>query len=110
MIRRPPRSTQGVSSAASDVYKRPTFDIPDENLLKFAQLAIGLFGPSLGGIIATLELPSVPLPELAFDLDADGEADVLLEIRDATFAPVDTTSDGVADWICILSDLRSASQ
>ena len=87
-----------------------TFDIPDENLLKFAQLAIGLFGPSLGGIIDTLELPSVPLPELAFDLDADGEADVLLEIRDATFAPVDTTSDGVADWICILSDLRSASQ
>ena len=58
----------------------------------------------------TLELPSVPLPELAFDLDADGEADVLLEIRDATFVPVDTTSDGVADWICILSDLRSAPQ
>eukprot|EP00831_Metopus_contortus_P062461 TRINITY_DN5458_c0_g1_i4.p1 TRINITY_DN5458_c0_g1~~TRINITY_DN5458_c0_g1_i4.p1 ORF type:complete len:116 (-),score=28.05 TRINITY_DN5458_c0_g1_i4:128-475(-) len=25
MIRRPPRSTQGVSSAASDVYKRQTF-------------------------------------------------------------------------------------
>ncbi|MCH2581302.1 MAG: hypothetical protein MK133_08915, partial [Planctomycetes bacterium] len=84
------------------------FDIRDENLLKFAQLAIGLFGPSLGGILDTLELPSVPLPELAFDLDADGEVDVLLEIRDATFVPVDTTSDGAADWICILSDLRSA--
>eukprot|EP00831_Metopus_contortus_P041556 TRINITY_DN3261_c0_g1_i9.p1 TRINITY_DN3261_c0_g1~~TRINITY_DN3261_c0_g1_i9.p1 ORF type:complete len:146 (+),score=20.94 TRINITY_DN3261_c0_g1_i9:58-495(+) len=28
MIRRPPRSTQGVSSAASDVYKRQTFIYP----------------------------------------------------------------------------------
>eukprot|EP00831_Metopus_contortus_P020356 TRINITY_DN18958_c0_g2_i2.p2 TRINITY_DN18958_c0_g2~~TRINITY_DN18958_c0_g2_i2.p2 ORF type:complete len:106 (-),score=29.43 TRINITY_DN18958_c0_g2_i2:10-327(-) len=27
MIRRPPRSTQGVSSAASDVYKRQVLDI-----------------------------------------------------------------------------------
>ena len=27
MIRRPPRSTQGVSSAASDVYKRQLFTI-----------------------------------------------------------------------------------
>ena len=26
MIRRPPRSTQGVSSAASDVYKRQAWD------------------------------------------------------------------------------------
>ena len=28
MIRRPPRSTQGVSSAASDVYKRQGADVP----------------------------------------------------------------------------------
>ncbi|WP_460413927.1 hypothetical protein, partial [Staphylococcus aureus] len=28
MIRRPPRSTQGVSSAASDVYKRQVKDSP----------------------------------------------------------------------------------
>eukprot|EP00831_Metopus_contortus_P055141 TRINITY_DN4656_c0_g1_i2.p2 TRINITY_DN4656_c0_g1~~TRINITY_DN4656_c0_g1_i2.p2 ORF type:complete len:138 (-),score=29.20 TRINITY_DN4656_c0_g1_i2:69-482(-) len=28
MIRRPPRSTQGVSSAASDVYKRQVKDVP----------------------------------------------------------------------------------
>ena len=28
MIRRPPRSTQGVSSAASDVYKRQHLDNP----------------------------------------------------------------------------------
>ena len=38
MIRRPPRSTQGVSSAASDVYKRqvyalPKFTIPNDKLL-----------------------------------------------------------------------------
>ena len=30
MIRRPPRSTQGVSSAASDVYKRQEYRIPFE--------------------------------------------------------------------------------
>ena len=27
MIRRPPRSTQGVSSAASDVYKRQSYNV-----------------------------------------------------------------------------------
>ena len=84
------------------------FDIADENLLEFAQLVISLVGPSLGGIVEALELPSVPLPELAFDLDTDGEPDVRLEIREATLAPVDTTSDGEADWICILADLRSS--
>jgi hypothetical protein len=84
------------------------FDIADENLLEFAQLAISLVGPSLGGIVEALELPSVPLPELAFDLDTDGEPDVRLEIREATLVPVDTTSDGQADWICILADLRSS--
>eukprot|EP00831_Metopus_contortus_P077347 TRINITY_DN7237_c0_g1_i1.p1 TRINITY_DN7237_c0_g1~~TRINITY_DN7237_c0_g1_i1.p1 ORF type:complete len:162 (+),score=51.31 TRINITY_DN7237_c0_g1_i1:84-569(+) len=30
MIRRPPRSTQGVSSAASDVYKRQILDVPNQ--------------------------------------------------------------------------------
>ncbi|GAB5802461.1 hypothetical protein JMUB7516_27390 [Staphylococcus aureus] len=30
MIRRPPRSTQGVSSAASDVYKRQTSNYGDD--------------------------------------------------------------------------------
>ena len=86
------------------------FDISDSNLLEFAQLVIGLFGPSLGGIVEALDLPSVPLPELAFDLDANGEADVRLEILAATFAPVDTTSDGEADWICILTDLGAVSE
>lgn len=85
------------------------FDISDSNLLEFAQLVISLFGPSLAGIVDELDLPSVPIPELAFDLDANGEMDVRLEIRDATFAPVDTTSDGVADWICILTDLGAVS-
>ncbi len=86
------------------------FDISDSNLLEFAQIVISIFGPSLGGIIETLDLPSVPLPELAFDLDANGEADVRLEILAATFAPVDTTSDGEVDWICILTDLGAVSE
>ena len=47
MIRRPPRSTQGVSSAASDVYKRQLLDsennnnlISSENLYKGACVKI----------------------------------------------------------------------
>ena len=34
MIRRPPRSTQGVSSAASDVYKRQelVFEVPESEV------------------------------------------------------------------------------
>ena len=72
-------------------------------------MAISLIGPSLGGILEALELPSVPLPELAFDLDGNGEMDVRLEIRDATFAPVDTNADGIADWICILTNLDAVS-
>ena len=51
----------------------------------------------------------MPLPELAFDLDGNGEMDVRLEIRDATFAPVDTNADGIADWICILTNLDAVS-
>ena len=31
MIRRPPRSTQGVSSAASDVYKRQVIGVPSNS-------------------------------------------------------------------------------
>ena len=33
MIRRPPRSTQGVSSAASDVYKRQKWNLFDQMIL-----------------------------------------------------------------------------
>ena len=32
MIRRPPRSTQSRSSAASDVYKRQGIDVPDDRV------------------------------------------------------------------------------
>ena len=39
MIRRPPRSTQGVSSAASDVYKRQSFYI----MFAFVELAAAAF-------------------------------------------------------------------
>ena len=44
MIRRPPRSTQGVSSAASDVYKR--------QLLGFAipLIILGFIAPGIGSI------------------------------------------------------------
>eukprot|EP00831_Metopus_contortus_P031988 TRINITY_DN2595_c0_g1_i4.p1 TRINITY_DN2595_c0_g1~~TRINITY_DN2595_c0_g1_i4.p1 ORF type:complete len:137 (-),score=10.82 TRINITY_DN2595_c0_g1_i4:229-639(-) len=35
MIRRPPRSTQGVSSAASDVYKRQEYDSMNLIILQF---------------------------------------------------------------------------
>eukprot|EP00831_Metopus_contortus_P014459 TRINITY_DN15987_c0_g1_i5.p1 TRINITY_DN15987_c0_g1~~TRINITY_DN15987_c0_g1_i5.p1 ORF type:complete len:160 (+),score=40.53 TRINITY_DN15987_c0_g1_i5:110-589(+) len=37
MIRRPPRSTQGVSSAASDVYKRQVHGNPDEFYMKMTK-------------------------------------------------------------------------
>ena len=56
MIRRPPRSTQGVSSAASDVYKRQLhikamyflpFWLIFQNLLPFF---IGGFGVAGGGV------------------------------------------------------------
>jgi len=50
-------------------------------------------------------LPAIPIPELAFDLDEDGQPDVTLDIDDGTFEAVDTNGDGVADWVCVLSNL-----
>ena len=49
MIRRPPRSTQGVSSAASDVYKRQA--LADPNLKSAA------YGIVLGGFLPLLAVP-----------------------------------------------------
>eukprot|EP00831_Metopus_contortus_P049062 TRINITY_DN40292_c0_g1_i1.p1 TRINITY_DN40292_c0_g1~~TRINITY_DN40292_c0_g1_i1.p1 ORF type:complete len:111 (-),score=25.20 TRINITY_DN40292_c0_g1_i1:141-473(-) len=45
MIRRPPRSTQGVSSAASDVYKRQKLFLPgmDFHMLEFRILVFFFF-------------------------------------------------------------------
>eukprot|EP00831_Metopus_contortus_P004723 TRINITY_DN11753_c0_g2_i1.p4 TRINITY_DN11753_c0_g2~~TRINITY_DN11753_c0_g2_i1.p4 ORF type:complete len:113 (+),score=15.16 TRINITY_DN11753_c0_g2_i1:22-360(+) len=40
MIRRPPRSTQGVSSAASDVYKRQVFPVGTELIVKLTFLFV----------------------------------------------------------------------
>jgi hypothetical protein len=85
------------------------FDLDDALLVEFAQLVLAVFGPSLGETLSALELPTLPLPELSFDLNGDGTPDVRLEILRGTFAPVDTTGDGEADWICILADLRSVS-
>ena len=59
MIRRPPRSTQGVSSAASDVYKRQVSDNKQKGFYAKPTLFDGLkenmtiaqeeiFGPVLG--------------------------------------------------------------
>ena len=84
------------------------FDMEDGMLIEFAELVLTVFGPSLGETLEAFELPTVPLPELAFDLDDNGEPDVILEIIRGTFAAVDTNGDGDADWICILSDLRSS--
>ncbi len=86
------------------------FDVDDAALEEFAELVLSVFGPSLGETLEALDLPIVPLPELAFDLDDDGVSDVRLEIRRGTFATADTTSDGAADWVCILCDLRSVSE
>jgi hypothetical protein len=85
------------------------FDIDDVILLEFADFILALFGPALGETLSGLELPPLPLPELVFDLDADGRPDVRLDIQNATFVPIDATGDGTADWICILSDLRAAA-
>jgi hypothetical protein len=85
-------------------------DIDDELLVEFAELLLAIFGPTLGESLTGLELPSLPLPELSFDLDGDGNDDVQLQIRAATFVPVDTSGDGRADWVCILSDLNAVSQ
>ena len=69
MIRRPPRSTQSRSSAASDVYKRQIedsvqFDLQDTlwdaNLLKFSEQALG----SIGGLNPMPEKPSPILQAL----------------------------------------------
>eukprot|EP00831_Metopus_contortus_P037469 TRINITY_DN29503_c0_g1_i1.p2 TRINITY_DN29503_c0_g1~~TRINITY_DN29503_c0_g1_i1.p2 ORF type:complete len:116 (-),score=34.18 TRINITY_DN29503_c0_g1_i1:87-434(-) len=42
MIRRPPRSTQGVSSAASDVYKRQTNMCPEyqDGMISFDEISL----------------------------------------------------------------------
>ena len=76
-------------------------------MVEFAETLIDLFGATLTGALVDLQLPSLPLPELAFDLDEDGVLDVRLEIVNATVVPVDTTDDGESDWVCILTDLQS---
>jgi len=86
------------------------FDLDDAALVEFAQLVLAVFGPSLGETLGALELPAVPLPELAFDLDQDGTPEVRLEILRGNFVPVDTTGDGATDWLCIQTDLRSVAE
>jgi hypothetical protein len=86
---------------------REVVDVDDEVLIGFAQLLLSAFGSTLTESLAGLELPSLPLPELEFDLDGNGAPDVRLDIVRSTLVPVDTTGEGEPDWVCILSDLRS---
>jgi hypothetical protein len=89
---------------------REAVDIDDAELVGFAELVLGLFGPSLGDALGGFELPAFPLPELEFDLTGDGVPDVRLEIAGATFALADTGGERGPDWLCILSDLRAATR
>jgi len=82
-----------------------SWDVDDGDLVEFAELLLAVFGSSLGETLAGFELPAIPIPELAFDLDEDGQPDVTLDIDDGTFEAVDTNGDGVADWVCVLSNL-----
>jgi hypothetical protein len=88
---------------------RESIDMRTTTLIEFAELILALFGPSLGEALAGFELPSFPVPELAFDLDGNGVNDVRLDVLNASFAPVDTNGDRRADWICILTNLRAVA-
>ena len=67
MIRRPPRSTQGVSSAASDVYKRQILYKRSRKtlcdrlcfyILLFFQIVVGKYIPYLLGSNPSIDLPA----------------------------------------------------
>jgi hypothetical protein len=85
-------------------------DVDDAFLGDFAELTLLLFAASLGESLGGFEIPSIPLPELAFDTGGDGNPDVSLEIVSGTLAPSDTNGDGRPDWICILADLRAEAR
>ena len=73
MIRRPPRSTQGVSSAASDVYKRQDIENPEQDVAKT------LLREDLEGVLATLSPRERDVLRLRYGLD-DGRMKTLEEI------------------------------
>ena len=88
MIRRPPRSTQGVSSAASDVYKRQM--ITCSRMIKY--LAIPL-------ILVGCTAPVTDPPAHACSLPLDGspancpdERDLILLPREEAKGEIDITS------------------
>src|SRR5680860_1745526 len=79
MIRRPPRSTQSRSSAASDVYKRQRI-VPDQgegvthvDVMRVREHALGLLDqyPAVEGVLQ-LSAHHVALPDGTFLQDADG--------------------------------------
>ena len=74
MIRRPPRSTQGVSSAASDVYKRQSLKDANGNRI----------GDPTGQTLASL----------FFDHDSDGDVDLWLADDGDTLRVYRNDTDG----------------
>ena len=57
MIRRPPRSTQSRSSAASDVYKRQTATGPDAAIVLELRLPRAVAAFATGGLLALAGTP-----------------------------------------------------
>ena len=76
MIRRPPRSTQGVSSAASDVYKRQAPPVPElqgkakHTKKKANPIVAGTSGPTML-VYHERPIPVDAYPELDTDLARD---------------------------------------
>ena len=72
MRRRPPRSTQGRSSAASDVYKRQVEDVQGAVTAVFDGLQRGgLRAVVMRRVCATYDKKSVTAPELEMVVDAE---------------------------------------
>ena len=93
MIRRPPRSTQGVSSAASDVYKRQ-----DKGGLNTREALRFIVSQSYdlweAQRVGTTDEPSLPFSDIRFDLDSRITDSLLLNV-DSNF---DYNNDVFTYW------------
>ena len=85
MIRRPPRSTQGVSSAASDVYKRQP-------------LAQALQGVDRAAMASHLSLVTLGL--VGYDL---------IQSEDYSFRRLATLAIAIACWLCHAGEVKKAA-
>jgi hypothetical protein len=78
-------------------------DVDGARLAALGERLLPALAPHLAAALATLELPELPLPRLAFgDIMDEARA---LEPLSTTLACVDTNGGG-ADWICLLLDLE----